>query len=229
MNWRDLSVSACGTHHECDGQPAYSGRFDEVLKFHAPGLAPVKRGDETGMLGRMAAQPIRAVSFAHLVSMKASQRCRRRMAGITFVQTEAMPILSGMTGAEIFQGGRCTVRLCDERYRRVCGRIFRVSRNLALCRRLQGWVCVIQSDAGLCTHLNLKGELLHGNWFVDLDVFHKSFARARDGEGWMHVDLRGVPAYARRFAAVEPFYNGQARVERFDGGLEVINEQGKLW
>ena len=51
MNWRDLSVSACGTHHECDGQPAYSGRFDEVLKFHAPGLAPVKRGDETWHVG----------------------------------------------------------------------------------------------------------------------------------------------------------------------------------
>ena len=46
MNWRDLNVSACRTHHECDGQPTYSGRFDEVLKFHAPGLAPVKRGDE---------------------------------------------------------------------------------------------------------------------------------------------------------------------------------------
>jgi hypothetical protein len=87
--------------------------------------------------------------------------------------------------------------------------------------------CVIQSDAGLCTHLDLSGKPLHGNWFVDLDVFHKGFARARDGEGWMHVNLHGTPVYARRFAAVEPFYNGQARVERFDGGLEVINEQGQ--
>lgn len=25
---------------------------------------------------------------------------------------------------------------------------------------------------------------------------------------------------------VEPFYNGQARVERFDGGLEIIDETG---
>lgn len=33
-------------------------------------------------------------------------------------------------------------------------------------------------------------------------------------------------AYARRFAMVEPFYNGQARVERFDGSLEVIDEAG---
>ena len=38
---------------------------------------------------------------------------------------------------------------------------------------------------------------------------------------------RGQPLYARRFAAVEPFYNGQARAERVDGGLEVIDEAGK--
>jgi len=31
-----------------------------------------------------------------------------------------------------------------------------------------------------------------------------------------------------RFAAVEPFYNGQARVERMDGRLEVIDETGKF-
>jgi len=42
----------------------------------------------------------------------------------------------------------------------------------------------------------------------------------------MHVDLNGTPIYSRRFQSVEPFYNGQARVERFDGGLEVIDEAG---
>ena len=42
----------------------------------------------------------------------------------------------------------------------------------------------------------------------------------------MHIDASGCPMYRRRFAAVEPFYNGQARVERVDGGLEVIDETG---
>ena len=56
--------------------------------------------------------------------------------------------------------------------------------------------------------------------------FTRGFARARDEDGWMHIDRRGRPAYARRFQAVEPFYNGQARVERFDGALEVIDEGG---
>ncbi|WP_437650359.1 hypothetical protein [Sorangium sp. So ce362] len=58
-------------------------------------------------------------------------------------------------------------------------------------------------------------------------VVRKGFTRARDERGWMHVDGRAQPAYARRFAMAEPFYNGQARVERFDGSLEIIDEAGR--
>ena len=70
--------------------------------------------------------------------------------------------------------------------------------------------------------------VIHGRWFVDLDVFHKGLARARDADGWTHIDRCGEPAYARRFAQVEPFYNGQAGVERDDGGLEVIDSTGAV-
>lgn len=42
----------------------------------------------------------------------------------------------------------------------------------------------------------------------------------------MHIDQSGKPIYGRRFKAVEPFYNGQARVEEFNGALEVIDESG---
>ena len=80
----------------------------------------------------------------------------------------------------------------------------------------------------MSTHVDVHGEPVYGRWLLDLDVFHKGFARARDGDGWMHVSREGEPTYRRRFAAVEPFYNGQARVERFDGGLEVIDERGHV-
>jgi len=85
---------------------------------------------------------------------------------------------------------------------------------------------VVQGDDGRSTHIGIDGEPIHGHWFVDLDVFHKGFARARDAVGWTHVNKRGRPVYERRFAVVEPFYNGQARVERHDGALEVIDESG---
>lgn len=71
-----------------------------------------------------------------------------------------------------------------------------------------------------------RDAIVHGKWFLDLDVFHKGYARARDMEGWMHIDAEGLPKYSRRFAAVEPFYNGQARVECFGGAFEVIDETG---
>ena len=70
--------------------------------------------------------------------------------------------------------------------------------------------------------------MVHGRWFMDLDVFHKGFARACDLRGWHHVDMRGEPLYSGRFRQVEPFYNGQARVEEFSGALSVIDESGRI-
>jgi hypothetical protein len=127
-----------------------------------------------------------------------------------------------------FQQGRCAVRDIDGVY-------FHITSigdeaypdRWRYAGDFRDGVAVVQAVDGHSTHVRLDGALLHGKWFVDLDVFHKGFARARDEDGWMHVDFRGLPVYARRFQAVEPFYNGQARVERFDGALEVIDENGK--
>ncbi len=126
-----------------------------------------------------------------------------------------------------FQGGRCTVREKGGAYLHILadGRPAHAERWRYAGDHRQG-VAVVQASTGRSTHVDLRGRVLHGRWFVDLDVFHKGFARARDDEGWTHVRPDGSPAYARRFAAVEPFYNGQARVERFDGALEVIDECG---
>src|SRR5690242_13291069 len=41
-HWNELMVAPDGTHHQAHGLPAYKQRFEAVLKFHAPGLAPVR-------------------------------------------------------------------------------------------------------------------------------------------------------------------------------------------
>jgi hypothetical protein len=87
---------------------------------------------------------------------------------------------------------------------------------------------VVQAEDGRSTHIEADGRFLHERWFLDLDVFHKGLARARDELGWMHIDRSGQPVYDRRFVMVEPFYNGQARVERFDGAREVIDERAQV-
>ena len=127
-----------------------------------------------------------------------------------------------------FQSGLCTVRATSGEYFHIdsAGEPAYAERWRYAGDYRDGFAVVQRSD-GLSTHIDRGGRTLHGRWFVDLDVFHKGYARARDDRGWFHVDEQGRPLYTRRFALVEPFYNGQARVETADGWLGVISEQGQ--
>ena len=127
-----------------------------------------------------------------------------------------------------YQGGLCAVR--DP-----AGQYFHLLQN-GEPAYAGGWrydsdfreqAAVVQDDAGLHLHIDAKGRPLGTGRFVNLDVFHKGFARARNRDGWFHLRRDGAHAYARRFAAVEPFYNGQARCEQHDGVLVVIDEAGR--
>jgi len=103
-----------------------------------------------------------------------------------------------------YQDGRCVVRDFEHRY-------FHLRRDgepaypdrYAYAGDFRDGVAVVQSRDGRHTHIDRDGRLVHGRWFADLDVFHKGYARARDGAGWHHVDQDGAPRYARRFARWE--------------------------
>lgn len=228
MSFALLTVSPDGSHHTTvSGEPAYPDRFDEVLKFHAPGLAPVTRRGEAWHI-----RPDGSAAYA--------RRFER-----TFGFYEGLAAVVGADGwhhvtpegqdgyadryawCGNFQGGRCAARESTGTYLHICadGRSA-YEQRWRYAGDYRDGIAVVQAEDGLSTHIDLRGRTVHDRWFVDLDVFHKGFARARDEDGWTHVDGKGAPTYARRFAAVEPFYNGQARVERFDGSLEVIDESG---
>jgi hypothetical protein len=68
---------------------------------------------------------------------------------------------------------------------------------------------------------------LNGKRFIDLGVFHKGFATAKDTNGWYHIDIQGNEVYKQRYQIVEPFYNGFALVTDFDGNKLIINEKGE--
>ena len=228
VRWRSLRVSPCRTHHvDEQQQPAYDERFDEVLKFHPPGLAPVLRSGESW----------------HVGSDGTAAYARRFLSAFGFY--EGLAAVAGpdgwhhigVDGLDVydarhawcgnFQQGRCLVRGHDGLYHHITPEgVAAYADRWRYAGDYRDGIAVAQAADGHSTHIGLDGDLLHGAWFVDLDVFHKGYARARDVDGWMHVDLQGRPAYGRRFHAVEPFYNGQARVERFDGALEVIGEDG---
>lgn len=228
MDWRTLKVAADHTHHTQDGAPAYAARFRAVLKFHAPGLAPAL-AEDGAMHINVEGEPAYAARFLRTFGFYEGRAAVAAADGWHHI----LP-----NGAELraeryqwcgnFQDGRCAVRDLSGRYLHLDADGAPASAaRWRYAGDYRDGVAVVQREDGLHTHVDAIGRPLHGRWFVDLDVFHKRYARARDAHGWTHVDEAGAPCYARRFAAVEPFYNGQARVERPDGGLEIIDEAGE--
>lgn len=227
MNWQDLIVSRCRTHHQLAGNSVYSERFDEVLKFHSPGLAPVRRDGSAWHIDS-AGRPVYAARFVRTVGFYEGLAAVQASDGWYHIHPDGNPAYPERhEWCGNFQDGLCTVRFQGGSYGHV--RMNGAKAYPEIWRYAGDYkdgFCVVQNDAGCSTHLDCRGKPVHGKWYVDLDVFHKGYARARDQDGWMHVDHSGTPVYAHRFAAVEPFYNGQSRVERYDGGIDIINESG---
>ena len=228
MTWRDTSPARTGTHHVRGAAPLYVERFDEVLKFHDPGLAPVRRGEEAWHI-RVDGSPAYSRRFLRTFGFYEGLAAVVSPDGWHHIRADGTDLYRARYAwCGNFQGGRCTVRERGGAYLHITSEgepAYEARWRYAGDYR--DGVAVVQAEDGRSSHIDLSGKLVHGVWFLDLDVFHKGFARARDDDGWTHVDTSGRPAYGRRFAAVEPFYNGQARVERFDGGLEVIDVTGR--
>ena len=225
--WREYKVSADASHHIHQGRPAYQSRFDEVLKFHEPGLAPVH--DASGAyhitpdgLAAYAPRYIRTFGFYE------GRAAVHAEDGWFHVLGDGRPLYGERYAwCGNFQEGRCPVRLPGGDYFHITGDgSAAYGARYRYAGDFRDGHAVVQRDDGNHTHIDPTGNLLHGRWFQDLDVFHKRHARACDSGGWHHVDWFGEPLYGERFKNVEPFYNGQARVEGFDGSLLVIDESG---
>ncbi len=229
VNWYETSVSEDGTHHLHKGIPFYPKRFISVLKFHAPGFAPVT--DETGSFHiDIEGKSIYFQRYFRTFGFyegKASADTGDE--GWLHILSDGRPLYSERyRWCGNFQENRCAVRDCEGRYFHLNEQGQPAYRS---CWRYAGdfrdRIAVVQNDEGLHSHIRADGELLHGKWFGDLDVFHKGLARARDEQGWFHINQGGKALYERRFSQAEPFYNGQARVETFGSGLEIIDEKGQ--
>ena len=227
-DWRDYPVSRDGTHHVYQGQPVYAPRFLEVLKFHAPGLAPVL--DRSGAYhitpdGQPAYKTRHLRTFGFYEDLSAAQSHD----GWFHILTDGSPLYSERHAwCGNFQQGRCPARTGDGLYFHVTAEgAAAYGERYCYAGDFRDGFAVVQRADGRHSHIDRDGSLLHGKWFLDLDVFHKNHARARDARGWHHVNPSGEPIYSRRFENVEPFYNGQARVQGFDGSLSVIDEAGE--
>lgn len=228
MSWQRARACADGTHHEVVGEPLYAARFDRVGKYHPPGVAPVARGREAWHIDPTG-QALYDRRFRQTFGFYEERAAVDDGQAWFHIGLDGEPISSGQhEWCGNFQEGCAPVRSFAQRYYHIerDGRVT-YQRKWRYAGDFRDGIAVVQADDGRSTHIDRTGEIVHGRWFVDLDVFHKGYARARERSGWMHVNTRGEPIYGSRFAAVEPFYNGQARVETFEGGFHVINEDGR--
>ncbi len=226
--WQDYTVSVDSTHHVHRRRPAYAARFHEVLTFHEPGLAPAI--DDSGAF-HITPDGLPAYDSRHMrtFGFYDGRAAAQSDDGWLHILPDGAPLYTGrFAWCGNFQEDRCPARQDDGLYFHIAldgSPLYK--ERYAYAGDFRDGIAVAQRGDGTHTHIDASGVPVHGRWFMDLDVFHKGFARACDPGGWHHVDMRGESLYARRFKYVEPFYNGQARVKEFSGALSVIDESGE--
>ncbi|MCY7296867.1 methyltransferase [Alteromonas sp. a30] len=234
VNLRKLTISEDGQYHTLpDGTEAYSARFDEVLSYHLVEneyqIAPVIKGNNAFHIG----------SDGKAIYKSTFNR--------TFgFYCDLAAVVDGYHWFHITPEGKAAY---SERYdfvgnfqqdiAVVCnkeGFYYHIDKSgkpiykhkWHYCGDFREGIAVVQHSNGLSTHININGDFIHSQWFLDLDVYHKGFARAKNRAGWQHINKDGKPIYQQYYASIEPFYNGFARVETFDGSLQIIDESGAL-
>ncbi len=228
MSWQKVKLSECETHHVYrNGEPLYSDRYSIVLPFHEPGVAPVLLGNEAWHINQEG-EPVYNDRYQKTFGFYCNRAAVVDTDGwfhIDPVGRKTYPEFYDWVGN--YQDNVCTVRDSEGKYFHINlsgGVLYRERWDYA--GDFRGGIGVVQDSTGKSSHILKSGELLHQKWFLDLDVFHKGFSRARFCDGWTHINKAGEAVYPYRFANIEPFYNGYARVEKFDGSLVIIDESG---
>lgn len=227
MNWQDIQVSADNTHFLFDGKQIFGKQFIEVLKFHLPGLAPVK--DESGSfhidsLGNQLYSDRFTRTFGFYCN-RATAVKNESWLHLTDKGERAYSISFSWTGN--FQENLCTVRDSDNNYFHINlngNRIYKD--NFLYTGDYKDGIACVKTASSFYKHIDTKGNFINDKVFLDLGVFHKNFATAKDKDGWFHIGKYGNEIYRQRYQTIEPFYNGFALVTQFDNNKIIVDECG---
>jgi hypothetical protein len=228
MDWHDIIIAPDQTHFLLDGKPIFGKQFKEVLKFHAPGLAPVK--DETGSfhidcMGRPLYEDRYDRTFGFYCNRAAVVKFKTWF-HLNEKGDKAYQETYSWTGN--YQENLCAVRNAQDQYFHIelNGQRVYAASYIYVGDFKDGIACV-KSQNGLFRHIDARGNFINQKEFDDLGVFHKNYATAKDKLGWHHIDKLGNEVYAQRYLAVEPFYNGFALVTCWDHHKDIIDEHGE--
>ena len=226
--WKNSWVSDDETHHEKNGGPLYPQRFEKVLSFHDPGLAPVKKN---GKWFHIIPDGSKAYSRAFdqafgFYDERASVESGGEWFHIKPDGSDAYERRFSWCGN--FQQGLCTVRDKQGLYHHITPEgEDAYSEKYLYAGDFREGVAVVKRWDGLCQHIRTNSETLHDRLYVDLGVYHKGYATAKDSFGWFHIDKNGKPRYKHRYHSAEPFYNGLALCATMSGNYVRIDASGK--
>lgn len=226
MDWRQIEVSD-NNSFTLNGELLFGKVYEEVLKFHSPGIAPVK--DETG--------------WYHIntngveISKKRYQRAFGYYFNKSSVVNDSLWFHIDTKGNRFYtenyswtgnyQESVCSVRNLNNDYFHIDinGNELYKSKYVFVGDFKDGCACVRLVN-GFYKHINKQGDFINNKEFLDLGVFHKNFAIAKDRKGWFHIDKLGNELYKERCTMIEPFYNGFAIVDNLKNKKQIINEKG---
>lgn len=227
MNWKDIKTATDNTYFLVNDKPVFDRQFIEVLKFHEPGIAPVK--DETG---------------SYHITVLGNELYKERYSRTFGFYCNRAAVINGIDWFHIndigkrvyqesyswtgnFQENLCTVRDKDNNYFYIQLNGERLNnKNFIYCGDFKDGIACVKTNSGFLQHINNHGEFINDNEYFDLGVFHKNFATAKDKEGWFHIDGKGSEIYSQRYSMIEPFYNGFALVTKFNNEKLIIDENG---
>ncbi len=233
MTWQSIKDNQKEKRFYQNDLPIFK-QYKNILKFHAPGLAPVE--DETGWYhidenGNEIYSERYKRAFGFYCDRAAVTSLDKECFHINTKGKRAYAETYAWVGN--FQENLCTIRKFDFNSNRnvyfhigINGEKIYSETFLYAGDFRDGIAVVRDINNGLCHHIDNHGNRINNKDFIDLDVFHKNIAPAKDLLGWFHSDINGDPLYTQRFLSIEPFYNGFALVETLDNKKKIINEQG---
>lgn len=226
----EIIISLDETHHLMNGKPFYSHRFDKVQSFHfPPGYAPVKK-DRRAFFVDTEGKPVFDRSFKDAFGFYDGVATVVDETGFFHIDEQGKDIHPRrFAWSGNFQEGICMVEDLNS------GQFFHIDRkadpiyteSYAYIGDYRYGIAVAINDDGLCTHIDDKGRLLHGKYFLELDVYHKGYAIAKDERGYFHIDKEGKALYNQRYIKLEPYYNGRALVVDKYGVKRIISTKGE--
>ncbi len=225
----EIAISPCETYHLKQEKPLYAKKFFKVLKYHEPGLAPVI--DKEGAYHiNLSGEEAYSHRFKRTFGFYNGRAAVESLEGCFHILPEGSSLYEARyTWCGNFQEGACAVQNKQGQYFHIDldgHPLYEI--RYAYVGDFKEGVAVVCNEKGKHTHIDLEGDFLHNQWFDQLDVYHKGFARAKDANGWFHVDKKGNSIYKERYANIEPFYNGLSYIEDFERNLFRINETGEI-